>query len=505
MNSKLKKGLSVFYLLACMWTEFYYVNIAGGKLRIYHFASLVILLILIKEIMPLLKNRKTWHVGLFIILALLTALLSTKWLAALKSVISLILNCMTGGVLLLILLRKWIDIKTFLHTICYSVIGSCLVGIIQYLVKVVYNINIGFSAEQCTQIEIGMLPGLSTEANVFGRYLIVYMLLLLPVLIERKEKIRGIWLMYAMAVFCTLVNMTRTVLYPTVGVLVLLMIYYIKTQYAKRMLLTLSKIIMLCSVYIILLLFEIIPAGEYTVYKLKAFVSPLNISTQEAVKEEAVISKDIVDNSQQNYITLDDVNKDKAVKIKEKQKEIIETVKSEGAGESEGTEKPKEAESLEDKVDSEEADSKNNSFEKNLKDVGYDVSASYRAGMFQLVLKSCISDIKTFFIGYGWGQTYVVLDNILIQAGGGDWINILAYTGIIGFLAYVFMTGKTLILLIGQVWKVKAHDAIAVGTLAACISIGIAGLASSNIIFPYFWQLIFITIYLTMNRKSVDD
>lgn len=472
---KNKKILSCYYILACMWTEFYYINICGGKVRLYHFVALTILFLEIIKALDLLKQKRYWLVWGFVIWAVFVSVMSENILKAFISSISLVLNCTVGIATVIILIRHWITVDELQKTIVLGVNVSCIVGIVQFVLKMTCNINIGMSAEQITQIAIGMIPGLTTEANVFGRCLMVYMAFLLPRLIAKDNKIRGIWLMYVLAVFCTVINATRSVLYPAFFALFLGLLVSIKKKCLKDTVVTYLKLgtVFLCVV--VLLFGGIIPAPAYTVYKLKSMLGGVTLGLDKMLDGGEYVA--IANPDEEEYITIDDINAEKA-----------------------------EGELLAMNEQLAEHTEKNHVDPSSFQYKGYDESATHRIGMAKLAIESCISDIKTILVGKGWGQVYVLQGNILMQAGGGDWVSPFVYTGCIGLLLYIVMTGSTFLnLFLEGVLRNREDKLLSqqlVGALGACFILGICGLLTSNIIMFYYWQILFVSIYMINQAKE---
>lgn len=459
-----RKDWLAYYLIAVsMLSEFFYIDIAGGKVRFYHLAAIVIVILLYKQWKNILVKREIWIIAIFVIYAFISACISSSRIGAVKSWISLVLNASVGVALLLVLEAKYIDVRKLKQAICYATIVSCVFGIMQYLMFFVFNINIGFSVEQRAQINIGMIPSFRTEANVIGRVLIIVMFLLLPELMNVERKIRGLKLMYLLAMFCTMINATRTVLYPACIVFVVLGVYYWKMGQARRFLQITGATAGVIVIIVIAVWAHILPAADYTIYKWNAFVSPIkidvNVIAGESDSESADKSKEQTEES---------VNRNEA-------HAVISTT--------------------------EESANENEKYVlKEITEEKYDISASYRASSTKRVLMDVLKSPKTIIFGRGWGQTYYTISNEKIQAGTGDWFNIFAYTGIIGLVLYLFMTVNVLRITVMSMVKKEENGRLALGVLSSCVIIGIAGLLSSNIIQPEFWMLVGLGAYLEGKR-----
>lgn len=505
-----RKWIAYYLIGTCFFTEFYYINVGGGKVRFYHLASIVIILALYKYWQQLFRKSQVWLLVAFVGFALLSALISDSRGGAVKSWLSLILNAGVAIALLLLLQAEYITLNKLKQTVCYCVIGACVFGIFQYLAVFFLKTNIGLSWEQQSQIAIGMIPAFRTEANVFGRSLLIMMFLLLPDLIMKKEKISGLHIMYILGVFCTLINMTRTVLYPAFVVLIALMVYYIKKGYGKKYGKIILSLVVMLTVIIGMASLHILPVADYTVYKWKAFVSPLKIDTGMLVEgsDEKV---NVAEVEQGNVETFDETIKDL---YREQIKEQMTNPPSTSIMDSSST-------SMTDTpstnmTDAPPANMADTPFanteelikesdeslvseqEYNVKQVEskYDVSASYRISNSIIILKSMLESPKIFIFGRGWGQTYFMINNYATQAGAGDWGNVFAYVGIAGFAVYLCMTVNVLKVTLMKVLKDGSDVPTALGILSGCIILGVAGFLSSNIIMPDFWMLIGMAAFL---------
>lgn len=478
-----RRNWVAYYLIgSCFFTEFYYINIQGGKVRLYHLAAIAVILALFQFWKQLFQKSQICLLAVFIGFALLSALISDSPLGAAKSWISLSLNAGVAVALLLLLQAGLITLNGVKQTVCYCAIAACGLGIIQYIAVFFLRINIGFSWEQQSQIAIGMIPAFRTEANVFGRSLLFMMFLLLPDLVMKKEKIYGLRIMYVLGTFCTLIDMTRTVLYPALAVLIALGIYFVAKGYGVNF----GKVMLSCVVLVTVIVgaasIQILPVAEYTVYKWKAFISPLGIDT-EMLLENSDEKVNIAEIEQGNVETFDETIKDI---YREQLKE--EMVPPPSATQPE----------------TESGDGLANGQDYTVKQVEntYDVSASYRVSNLILVLKSMLESPKIFIFGRGWGQTYFMINNYATQAGAGDWGNVFAYTGIIGFILYLCMTVNVLRVVLMETVKNGNNLITALGLLSCCLILGVAGFLSSNIIMPDYWILIGLAAFVEKKRDE---
>ena len=64
-------------------------------------------------------------------------------------------------------------------------------------------------------------------------------------------------------------------------------------------------------------------------------------------------------------------------------------------------------------------------------------SSAYRIEAMNAVINKATSDSKYLFLGDGWGQTYAEVQGLVVQAGGGDLVNILGASGLLGVIVYL--------------------------------------------------------------------
>ena len=487
-----KEWVAYYFIATCFLTEFYYINIAGGKIRFYHLAAVVVIFLLHKQWLSLFHMVQIRLIALFVGYALVSALISHNRSGAVKSWISLVINVCIAVAVVLVLQTRLMTVEQFKQTVCYLAIIECIMGILQYSVLFIGKFNIGLSIEQQSQINIGMLPAFSTEANVFGRSILITMILLLPDLVYKKTKIKGLYILYVLATFCTMINMTRTGLYPALLVLIGLTIYFIKQGVIKQYLKIISCFAALVIGIVILANLKVLPAAEYTTYKWKAFASLIKVDTEMLLPDsgESVSAQDVERGNVESW--------DETVKGYYEQQSLQENnIQVALDRETQEAEQKENVNEQEDLVEDQEYDVK-------WVDDTYDVSSSYRVSTAILVLKSMFESPATFLFGRGWGQTYFVINRYASQAGAGDWGNIFAYTGIIGLLIYLLVTVNVLKITFTEVKKNKSNKITALGVLCGCLILGMAGVLSSNIIMPGFWILVGLATFMEqeVNEKA---
>jgi hypothetical protein len=132
-------------------------------------------------------------------------------------------------------------------------------------------------------------------------------------------------------------------------------------------------------------------------------------------------------------------------------------------------------------------------------------SSEYRLQMMQVVLENTLASPKKLVIGNGWGQTRATVNDVEVQAGGGDGVNVLGYAGIVGVAAYV---GYMFLALLAA-RAVARRDAdrerarFAQGTMFALFGLFFTAQVSGVLIAPEYWLLVGSCIHLGVRRRAV--
>ncbi len=129
-------------------------------------------------------------------------------------------------------------------------------------------------------------------------------------------------------------------------------------------------------------------------------------------------------------------------------------------------------------------------------------SSAYRLESMQAVLDNTLPNPKRVMIGNGWGQTYVEVRGEEIQAGGGDSVNILGYSGAIGVLFYLFYS-------LAALWSARMASKhsmdidlklLAEGVFFAGIGIFATSQIAGCLITPEYWMLMGICMYFGVSK-----
>lgn len=125
-----------------------------------------------------------------------------------------------------------------------------------------------------------------------------------------------------------------------------------------------------------------------------------------------------------------------------------------------------------------------------------DGSWQFRAAMMEIAVKETISDPFRIVFGNGWGQVYALVGGEVQQVGGADFINVFAYDGALGVLAYAAMLALAIRAAMRRARRAAHQDdrLMAEGVLFALVANTVVGLVSGVILSASFWLLIGLAI-----------
>lgn len=276
----------VLLLLSIMFTEFYWVEVMNGYLKPFHIISLILFITFTFFHSRHLKHSKIfWLFVLFIFICLISIGFSYDWKDSLRSfVLPLILFSIALNIAIA-LHNKKISGDLFIKIILYGSIIITLFAIIQMVAYSFIGILLTLTQGQDAQIVIAKRPpSFFTEADTFGKFLSLPLLLFLPFAIDKKnkfhKKIRTIMILFISGI---IINMTRSALLG-VGVTLLAYILYIfKRQNIGR---NIAFIYVLISILIILTPFL------YTTTKLVGSHQELHYRFQSLINPSTTIAED---------------------------------------------------------------------------------------------------------------------------------------------------------------------------------------------------------------------
>ncbi len=132
-----------------------------------------------------------------------------------------------------------------------------------------------------------------------------------------------------------------------------------------------------------------------------------------------------------------------------------------------------------------------------------DGSTHFRKVAFLETLKGSVENISVFFLGHGWGQSYIHIWNIPRDVGGNLFLNILYYSGVFALLIFLWFCYRVL-----KVFLIAAKNRydgnlhlFAEGLFFSFLCMLIISQFASMWIAPEFWLVIGCAIYLEIYQK----
>lgn len=399
----------VLFVVALLTMEFFYIEVGGGVARIYHFWAAVLALLLAGSFPRLFRSRVFVALMLFAGINLFAALLSDTPSAALASLLSNYANLLIIFIVAAALLRGHVSLEQLARTILMVTMISVAWGAMQ-IGAFKAGLLLALSPEQVSQIQMGFGPGFRTEANTFGKYMVLPFLLFLPALLNNRGD-KWLWLGYAVMVVGILMNFTRTSLYGITAAIVFAFLWYITKGQLNKVTMRFFAMASIVFLGMTLIVSGAVPLSDYAHYKLENFFS-----------EEEIL---------------------------------------EGG------------------------------------------SSAYRLEVMQAVLDNTLGNDKRMVIGNGWGQTHYVIRGQEVQAGGGDMINILGFSGFLGSATYLLYTSLAFV---ASAKLARRRDRspqtlFAEGVVFAIVGMFVTGQVSGYLIAPEYYLLLGICVYLSLLKK----
>jgi hypothetical protein len=253
------------FVVLLLVTEFYYVDFGGGKARVYHFVAIPVVLALVRYVPRLLGSRGFVAVSMFAAVNLVAVLASEAPEAAGASYLSLLANINVALAIALILVAGKVDAPGLKRLILSVTLVSVAWGAVQ-IAAARFGLDLALSEQQAAQIAIGFGPGFRTEANTFGKYMVVPLLLFLPDYLE-GGRARRMALSYAAFLAGMLMNFTRTAIYGVAVAMVFVFLWYLRRRKALRLAAGGMKLAPFAAVGIALALGGLVSVSEYAVHK----------------------------------------------------------------------------------------------------------------------------------------------------------------------------------------------------------------------------------------------
>lgn len=408
-----RSTIYTLFIVALLVTEFFYISVGGGIARAYHFLAVVVILMLAGHAHQLFRSSIFLALLSFVALNFVAAFLSDMPSQAMASLMSFLANV---GVAMAAALILFGCEKMPPNRLMNLVLGVTVISVFWGLIQIIAfpaGVMLALSPEQETQILIGFGPGFRTEANTFGKYMLLPFLLFLPAYLKnpRSHKLRFAYLVMIIGI---LMNFTRSAIFGLMAALAFVFLWYAMRGKLALVSTRAVKIFLVVALGLTLMLSGVINVSGYAVYKLENFFN----------KEEIL----------------------------------------EGG------------------------------------------SSAYRLAAMEAVIDNTANDPKRLAIGNGWGQTYVQLQGIEVQAGGGDLINILGYSGALGISFYLLYTSLAFFALARAAKRrTNPEDAMfAEGLLFAFVGMFVTGQMTGYLITPEYWLLIGMCIYIGVARKPTS-
>lgn len=271
------KFYEMFFVIL-LTTEFFYVPVGGGIARLYHFFALLVLLLLFRHLPKLFDSKVFWALLVFVGINFCAIVFSGAPSAAMKSFFAVISNIGVAMATALILVAGKVNLTTLKKVILTVTLLSILWGLIQIVAYRFGGLNLALAYEQIRQISDGFGPAFRTEANTFGKYMVLPFLLFLPEYIEHK-RIKNINWVYLAFLVGILMNFTRTSIYGTGVALFFVFFWYAKNGKLSLLSQKSVKMAVVIAVGIVLVNSGVLNISDYAVYKIN------NLFNQEEILE----------------------------------------------------------------------------------------------------------------------------------------------------------------------------------------------------------------------------
>lgn len=265
-------------LATFLTTEFYYVPIAGGRARPYHFIAALTVLKLARALPGLIRTRLLWSLGAFFVVCLVSSVLSESPAKALESQTLLFGNLLMALAVAQMLILGKVSPDQVKAVVLSSAVLGVAVSVAQIAAFRLVGVNLGLSAEQESQIPLGFGPGLRTEANTFGKFLTVPMMMLLPDLLERRGGRRVRWALATLGAGFAL-NLTRSAVYGLALAAPLLIAWNAAKGRAVKLVWRTVATVSLVAVAILALDAVDLRMSDYGRYKLEHLFSQQELTT----------------------------------------------------------------------------------------------------------------------------------------------------------------------------------------------------------------------------------
>ncbi|NCC04909.1 MAG: hypothetical protein EOM37_12915 [Proteobacteria bacterium] len=225
MNIK-KRTPYVFFIILLLTTEFFYIEVFGGSLRIYHLLVPIVVIALYGYLPRVLNTWVFWILSAFLVINGIAASLAAFPDQAMTSVGLLAVNMGIALAVALILVSGRLTLRFLMKTVLGVGIISVLFGVLQIVAYHFAGINLALSESQDLQILAGFAPAFRTEANTFAKFLNAVFLLVLPTLLS-SPRWKPSLMIIGILLLGMLISLTRSALYGLSVTLVLVYFWYL--------------------------------------------------------------------------------------------------------------------------------------------------------------------------------------------------------------------------------------------------------------------------------------
>lgn len=284
------------FFVILLTTEFYYIEIGGGFARPYHFAAVVVVLLLARHLPRLLTSRVFLALLAFVAVNLCAIILSDRPERALGSFGLFAANLAVAMAAALILAAGKVDAGSFKRIVLAVTAVGVFWGLLQIAAFRVAGISLALSPLQEYQISLGFGPSFRTEANSFGKYMMLPFLMFLPDYIELRRA-KGLGRIYLVFIVGILMNFTRTSIYGLAITLLFIAVWYATGGRLILLSAKAAKIATAAAVGVGLMLGGFVNVSDYAQHKLGYLLSEEEILGGESSSYRLDMMRLIVDDA----------------------------------------------------------------------------------------------------------------------------------------------------------------------------------------------------------------
>lgn len=268
---KIKSGYVVgAFIPIALLTEFFWIPVAGGYLRLIHLIAPIIILsflqyfkiICLSPVFLFLVGLLCWN--------LLSSLMSDAPSAALISYLLLLANSLVAIATALVLASGRVSMENVVSLFIFCLITSSIWGFIQVISFSLAGASLALSELQARQITAGFAPAFRTEANTLAKFFSTAFLLTFPAVFRLKKA--STFNIYAILFAAgMMMSFTRTVLY-TLPIILLLVYFWTQITGAGRFL-NLRSLNLAVALFGIILTYAMYSGSfnEYSTHKIANF------------------------------------------------------------------------------------------------------------------------------------------------------------------------------------------------------------------------------------------